>query len=145
MRPSKDKYWLALLKGVSSRASCPRRQTSAILIDSSNRILSSGYNGPPSSLPNCLTEPCGGENDPSGNTDRCAAVHAEQNALLQAGDRLRYADTLYCSHYPCYVCAKLICQSGIRRVIYKENYPDDRSKALFKRANILVLSESEIE
>lgn len=138
MRPTKDRYWMNLLSGVSARASCPRRSTAALIVSDSNTLLASGYNGPPSGMDNCLDVPCEGVGDKSGNTDRCIAVHAEQNAILQAGDRLLRAEVIYCSTYPCFVCAKLICQTPIKRVVYDEDYPDERSKKLFKQAGIKV-------
>jgi dCMP deaminase len=70
----------------------------------------------------------------------CYAVHAEQNAIIQAarlGVSLQDA-TLYCTHQPCAICAKMIINSGIRRVFYSEGYPDDFSIELFKESGVII-------
>ena len=72
--------------------------------------------------------------------ETCYAVHAEQNAIVQAarlGVQVEGA-TLYCTHQPCVICAKIIINAGIKRVVYKHGYPDDFSIALFKDANVVV-------
>ena len=135
-RPSKHEYWLDILDGVKARSTCPRRHTAAIIVDSRNFLLSSGYNGSPIGVPNCIDVPCGGERQQSGDTSLCIAVHAEQNAIIQAGDRLKYADRMYCTTRPCFTCSKLICQTGIRIIYYREDYPDDMSDFLFLKAGI---------
>ncbi|MBQ7368884.1 MAG: cytidine deaminase, partial [Clostridia bacterium] len=80
-------------------------------------------------------------NIPSGTKHvLCFAVHAEQNAIIQAarhGVNIQGA-TLYCTHQPCVICAKMIINAGISRVVYKEGYPDDFSIALFEEAKVIV-------
>ena len=71
----------------------------------------------------------------------CYAVHAEQNAIIQAaklGVSVEGA-TLYSTHQPCVICAKMIINSGIKRVVYKHGYPDDFSMEMFKEAGVEVL------
>ena len=80
-------------------------------------------------------------NIPSGTKQEiCFAVHAEQNAIIQAakyGINVNGA-TLYCTHQPCVICAKMIINAGISRVVYKNGYPDDFSLKLFEEANVKV-------
>jgi dCMP deaminase len=106
------------------------------------RILTTGYNGAPSGIKTCVER---GEcmrvrlGIPSGQQAQlCYAVHAEQNAIVQAakiGVSLEGA-TLYVTHQPCSICAKLIINAGIRRVVYKYGYPDEFSIALLNEAGI---------
>jgi dCMP deaminase len=136
MRPNKDHYWLGLLTNLKERGTCPRRQTAALIVDDDNHIISTGYNGPPKGFRHCTDWPCLGAADPPGDSSRCFALHAEQNALLQAGDRLRFAETMYCTTLPCFTCAKLICNTSIKRVIYQEDYKDQMGKLIMGYADI---------
>lgn len=131
-----DEYWLGLVIQTKLRGTCPRRQCSAIIVDDENHIVSSGYNGTPKNLKHCIDTPCPGVGDTPGQYQNCIAVHAEANALLQAGDRLRFAKTIYCSTQPCFDCSKLICQTNIRRVVYMETYADTRGAILLEQAGI---------
>ena len=77
----------------------------------------------------------------------CYAVHAEQNAIIQAakqGIALEGA-TLYCTHQPCSICCKMIINSGIKRVVYKEGYPDEFSMGLFAEAGLIVDKFDELQ
>jgi len=111
-RLSRHEYYLQMLALVASRGTCARRQVAAILTDTEGRILATGYNGPPSGYPHCRDHiPCPGALDPAGDTARCVAIHAEQNAIVQAGlsGNLARAAILYCTCSPCLNCAKLLC------------------------------------
>lgn len=123
-RPSIDKYYIQMLKLVGSRGTCARRQVAAIIIDCKGRLIATGYNGVPSGMPHCIDYPCEGARDSSGDNSRCIAIHAEQNAIMQAGSRLKEATTIYCSTTPCFNCSKLIISSGIKNVIATSIYPD---------------------
>jgi dCMP deaminase len=136
MRPTLDEYYMDILVGVAARATCPRRQTSALLVDEHGRLLASGYNGVPVGIPHCTETPCPGVNDASGDTSRCVAVHAEINAITQAGDRLERARTLYTLTEPCFRCAVVICNTGVERVVYRDAYPDQRCVDLFEQRGI---------
>lgn len=135
-RPSWDQYFVAMLPMVKARASCPRRQGGSIIVDENNVLVSTGYNGPPSGLPNCTEDPCPGVNEPSGTTSSCIALHAEHNAIYFAGDRKKYAHTIYCTTRPCMKCALEILQTPIKRVVYLEDYPDDRTLALLEQGGV---------
>ncbi|MBI2875784.1 MAG: cytidine/deoxycytidylate deaminase family protein, partial [Candidatus Tectomicrobia bacterium] len=103
-RPDWDEYFMRIARLVAQRATCLRRQVGAILVKE-NRILTTGYNGAPSGLRHCLDIGClrEKENVPSGQRhELCRALHAEQNALLQAalhGVSVKEA-VLYCTHHP---------------------------------------------
>lgn len=134
-RPSWDEYFLAMLSIVKLRASCPRRQGGAIIVDELKRFVGIGYNGPPYKLPNCSKTrsegiPCPGIDDQSGDTTKCIALHAEHNAIFFSGDRIDLADTMYCTTEPCKKCALEILQTSIKRVVYLEDYPTGASSLL---------------
>lgn len=141
-RPSLDEYYLAMLKLVASRATCRRRQVAAILTDAKGVLISTGYNGVPSGMPHCIDAPCRGATDQAGNNDNCLAIHAEQNCLLRAGDRLRYAHTLYCSTVPCFNCAKLVVSAGIKKVVAASVYADQRGLELLRQAGVMISVQS---
>ncbi len=128
---------------VGSWSSCYQegRQVGAVIVKD-KRILATGYNGAPSGVQSCKEK---GEclrrieNIASGTMlERCYAVHAEQNAICQVaklGVSVEGA-TIYVTHQPCTLCAKLIINSGIKRVVYKRGYPDEFSKKLLADANV---------
>ncbi len=78
---------------------------------------------------------------PSGERhELCRGLHAEQNAIIQAaylGQRIAGA-TLYCTTQPCVICAKMIINAGIRRVVIQETYPDELAEAMFREAGVRV-------
>ncbi len=141
-RPSWDAYFMQIAHLVKTRATCPRRQVGAVLVRD-RRILATGYNGAPAGLPHC--PPGGHELDwPDGclRAGHCIrALHAEQNALLQAA-RIGIACEgagIYVTCQPCSACAKMIINAGIKRVTYEGDYPDDFSLELFRDSRTEVL------
>ncbi len=138
-RPSINAYYAAMLPIIASRATCPRRQVGAILVDDSGKLVSIGYNGVPSGVQHCTEHPCSGAKDVSGDNSRCIAIHAETNAVLQAADSRRRPWTRYCSVAPCFNCAKLLITAGIRKVVALELYHNDMSGVwLLEQANVKV-------
>jgi dCMP deaminase len=137
MRPSITEYYTSMLKLVASRATCPRRQVGAIITDRENHVLSTGYNGVPSTFKHCTSVPCPGVNDTSGDSSNCLAIHAEANALLQCSD-INRAHTIYCTCIPCFTCAKLICNTKIEAVVCLEDYTDHRGLALLAERGCLI-------
>jgi len=137
-RPSIDEYYLSMLPLVASRATCPRRQVGAILVDVNGKLVSTGYNGPPSGLPHCVDTPCPGAADQSGDTTRCIAIHAEVNALSQARASRRSPHTLYCSTTPCFECAKMLITEGIQRVVTTSVYTNTDGVDLLYQAGAVV-------
>ncbi|HIT77652.1 MAG TPA: cytidine/deoxycytidylate deaminase family protein [Candidatus Limihabitans stercoravium] len=138
-----DKRFMELTQKVAEWSSCyqENRHVGAIIVRD-KRVLTTGYNGAPSGIKSCVER---GEclrkklGIPSGTRhELCYAVHAEQNAIAQAaklGIVLEGA-TLYCTHQPCVICAKMIINSGIKRIVYKEGYPDEFSIELLKEAGV---------
>lgn len=137
-RPSLDKYYVDMLELVSSRSTCARRNVAAILVDSVGKLLSIGYNGVPRGMEHCIDRPCLGARDPSGDNTRCMAIHAEQNAIVHAGDRAINAAVLYCSVTPCFNCAKLLVSIGIQVVVCKNVYSDKMGIRLLTQAGVQV-------
>jgi dCMP deaminase len=123
-RPNLDEYFLRMVELVGTRSTCRRRQVGAIITDLKGVVLAMGYNGVPRGIQHCIDVPCPGANDQSGNTSRCRAVHAEQNALLQC-ENLNRAYCIYVDCTPCFVCAKLIAQTPIRRIVARTRYNDE--------------------
>ena len=127
---------------VATRATCPRRSVGALIVRE-KRIVATGYNGAPRGLSHC-PELGPTEEWPIGclRAGHCIrALHAEQNALLQAamiGVPCEGA-TMYVTCQPCNNCAKMIINAGILRVIYEGDYPDEFSKELFRESKIEVL------
>ncbi len=142
-RPSWDDYFIEIASLVATRSTCRRRQVGAVIVKN-KRILSTGYNGAPQSLPHCLEIGCLREqmNIPSGERhELCRGLHAEQNAIIQAatsGVDIRDA-VLYSTHYPCSLCMKMIINSYIKKIYYVEGYPDNLSKQFCEQSNITVV------
>jgi dCMP deaminase len=123
---------------VAGRATCIRRQIGALLVKD-KRILTTGYNGAPTGLPHCLDLGCAREHLPSGiRHELCRGLHAEQNALLQAarhGIRVDGA-TLYSTTEPCSLCAKMLINAGIVRVVYGHEYPDELARSMLLASGV---------
>lgn len=146
-----DKRFMEMAELVSSWSSCYKsdRHVGAI-ITKNKRILTTGYNGASSGILSCQEkQKCmrQEQNIPSGTRhELCYAVHAEQNAIIQAakiGVSVEGA-VMYCTHQPCTICAKMIINSGIKRVVYKEGYPDEFSLSLFKEAEVEIIKFSQL-
>jgi dCMP deaminase len=140
-RPSWDEYFMDIVHVIAKRATCLRRSVGAILVKD-RRILATGYNGPPigmkhcDELGGCLREKL---KVPRGERHEiCRALHAEQNAIIHAarhGVSIE-GSILYSTTAPCSVCAKMLINAGIKRVIYADGYPDDLALQMFGEAGI---------
>ena len=115
------------------------------------RFLTTGYNGAPSGIDSCAERgEClrRKENIASGTRQEvCYAVHAEQNAIIQAakfGISLEGA-TIYVTHQPCVICTRMIINSGIKKVIYKNGYPDEFALKLFSQSDVELIKYSDLE
>lgn len=140
-----DKRFMDLTSQVAEWSSCHKadRHVGAIVVKN-KRVLTTGYNGAPQGVVSCrdkgecMREKLGIQ---SGTRhELCYAVHAEQNAIAQAarlGAVLEGA-TLYCTHQPCVICAKIIINAGITRIVYREGYPDKFSLELLDEAGVKV-------
>jgi len=139
-RPSWDEYFVKITSLVGERATCIKRQVGAIIVKD-NRILATGYNGAPKGLSHCSELGCLRKemNVPSGQRhELCRGLHAEQNAIIQAalyGVSLKGA-TLYCTNLPCSICAKMIINAGIKKVVSMQGYPDKISTGFFKESKV---------
>ena len=140
-RPDIDEYFLKIASVVGERATCLRHHMGAVAVKDKH-ILSTGYNGAPSGLPDCLELGCLRDAlaIPSGKqVEICRAVHAEQNVIIQAalhGVSIREA-TIYCTHSPCVLCAKMLVNAQISRFVSFGRYADDEFLTLFRGAGIL--------
>ena len=139
-RPDWDNYFMSLAELVSTRSTCLRRKVGAVIVKD-KRILSSGYNGAPSGVTHCEITGCLREKlkVPSGERhELCRGLHAEQNAIIQAAYHgVEIKDSfIYCTNLPCIICSKMIINAGIKKIFYKEGYPDELSEAMLKEANI---------
>ncbi|HIK01701.1 TPA: cytidine/deoxycytidylate deaminase family protein [archaeon] len=140
-RTSWDTYFVDITNLVKERSTCNRAKVGAILVKN-RRIISTGYNGAAKGTKHCSEVGCNvikaGEN-PENLRDHCSrTIHAEQNAIIQAalfGVAIEGA-TLYCTHTPCYTCAKMIANAGVKEVIYMKTYDDKDSLAAFEEAGI---------
>lgn len=141
-RPDWDNYFMKIASVVSTRSTCMRRRVGALLV-CNRRILSTGYNGAPPGLNHCSEAGCIREElkIPSGEKhELCRGLHAEQNAIIQAavhGVAIRDS-ILYCTHYPCAVCAKMLISAGVQSLVLSSNYPDNLAKNLFSEAGVFV-------
>ena len=140
-RISWDEYFMSMAELASKRSTCLRRQVGAVIVKD-NQVLATGYNGAPSGLKHC-TEIGGCErarlNIPSGQRhELCRALHAEQNAIIQAakvGVSTEGA-TIYITLQPCVICAKMLVNAGIKRIVFRGEYPDELSRAILEEAAI---------
>lgn len=148
-RPSWDEYFMKITELVASRATCLRRKVGAVLVRN-KRILTTGYNGPPSGITHC--EQRGGcirdkLKIPSGERmELSRAIHAEQNAIIQAakvGISIEES-TLYVTTHPCFTCSKMLINAGVKKIIYKEGYPDSFAMEILKEAGVLVVQFKEL-
>lgn len=138
-----DTYFIELADLISKRSTC-RRQVGAVIVKD-NLIISTGYNGSPKGLKHCSEN--GGcirllKNIKSGTQQEiCRAVHAEQNAIIQAaikGDSIKDG-TLYVNTYPCSICARMIINAEIKKIVYSGEYEDDLAKELLEESNIEIV------
>ena len=141
-RPDIDEYFLKIASVVAERSTCRRHHMGAIAVRDKH-ILSTGYNGAAAGLQDCLELGCLRDEKGIASGTRqevCRAIHAEQNAIIQAalhGVSLEGA-TMYCTHTPCVLCAKMMVNARIARSVSFGKYSDDEFIKLFKEAGIEV-------
>ena len=138
-----DERFMQMCDLIATWASCyqENRKIGAVIVKN-KRVMTTGYNGAPAGIKTCIER---GEclrrklNIPSGTRhELCYAIHAEQNAIIQAARLGVSIDgaTLYCTHQPCVVCAKMIVNAGITRVVYREGYPDDFAREMLAEGGV---------
>lgn len=147
-----DERFMQMAETVAGWSSCfqENRHIGAVIVKD-KRIVATGYNGAPSGIKNCVER---GEclrrvrNIASGTMQEvCYAVHAEQNAIIQAAKLGISLDgaVMFVTHQPCVICTRMILNSGIKKVIYKHGYPDDFALQLFKEANVEIIKYCDLE
>ena len=141
-RPDSDEYFLKIASVVAERSTCRRHHVGAVAVRDKH-ILATGYNGAPSDFRDCLDLGCLRDelHIPSGERQEiCRGIHAEQNVIIQAtlhGVSLE-GSTIYATHTPCILCAKMLVNAKIKRFISFGRYNDNSFIDLFKEAGIEV-------
>jgi dCMP deaminase len=141
-RPDIDEYFLKIASVVAERSTCRRHHIGAIAVRDKH-ILTTGYSGAPAGAKDCLELGCLRDElgIPSGTRQEiCRAIHAEQNVIIQAGLHgvSLEGSTVYCTHTPCVLCAKMLVNAKIARFVSFGKYDDDRFIEIFKEAGIKV-------
>ena len=143
-RPSWDEYFMQMAELTATRSTCLRRNVGAVIVQN-RHIIATGYNGAPRGLAHCvelggcLREKLG---VPSGERhELCRALHAEQNAIIQAATLGHSIEggSIYITHQPCAICAKMIINAGIDRIVVKEGYPDELAVQILKEAGLKIV------
>lgn len=124
-RPGWDDVWMALADNIARRSKCTRARVGAVIVDIDQNVVSAAYNGPPR---NFVAEgPCTnwcprsqGTDDPSPTYDDCVTAHAEANAIARSDYSRLQGGTIYISTSPCKGCAKIFANSGVTRVVYRD-------------------------
>jgi dCMP deaminase len=141
-RSTWDEYFMKMSMLIGERSTCLRHHIGAIIVKE-KRVLTTGYNGAAKGVKDCIELGClrNKLNIPSGTRHEvCRAIHAEQNALIQAGVHGININnsTLYCTHTPCMICAKMIVNAGIKEVVSYHDYADEEARRFLKDAGILL-------
>ena len=134
-RPNWDKYFMNIANEVAKRSTCERAQVGAVIVKE-KRILTTGYNGSPRGLPHCSEVGCLMD-----NVHCVRTLHAEQNAIIQAALHgiITEGATIYVTHQPCFLCAKMIINAGLVQIVYDKEYPDDRSREFLEQAGVKLI------
>jgi dCMP deaminase len=139
-RPDIDEYFLKIASVVAERSTCRRHHVGAVAVKDKH-ILATGYNGAAAGLKDCLELGCLRDElgiESGTRQEKCRGIHAEQNVIIQAslhGVSLE-GSTIYCTHTPCVLCAKMLVNSKIRRFVTFGNYADNSFTDLFCEAGI---------
>ena len=149
-RPTWDEYFMQMAELTAQRSTCLRRHVGAVIVQDKH-VVATGYNGAPKGVAHCaeiggcLREKMG---IPSGERhELCRALHAEQNAIIQAATLAQSIEgaSIYITHQPCIICAKMIINAGIKRIVVKEGYPDEMSVRMLDEAGLKIVMFNEVE
>jgi len=139
-RPSWDEYFAAITEDVAKRSTCFKRQIGCVIVNPSREIVATGFNGNVRGAEHCFDIGCIkdelGYKSGEGH-EWCTAVHAEANALIQAG-RSSKDGTLYVNAFPCKICARMIVNSQVKRVVVSGEYTDRDGLKILEQANVEV-------
>lgn len=147
-RPSWDEYFMEIVEVVAKRSTCLRRKVGALIVKD-KKILATGYNGAPTGLKHCSEIGCLRErlNIPSGERQElCRGLHAEQNAIVQAalhGVPIKEA-VMYATCQPCIVCAKMMINAGIKKIVFAGEYPDELALNMLKEAKVELVRKEKV-
>lgn len=142
-RPKWDSYFISLASLASQRTNCMKRRVGCVIVCESNRVVATGYNGTPAGTKNCNDGGCprcnGGQFSKGKGLDLCLCLHAEENAIIEAGRERCTNSTLYTTLFPCVLCARKIVQAGIKRLVYQDEYAKDNpSSELLAEGGVIV-------
>lgn len=143
-RLSWDEYFMQMAELTAKRSTCLRRHVGAVIVKN-RHIIATGYNGAPRGLTHCGER--GGclrqkLNVPSGQRhELCRALHAEQNAIIQAATLGQSIEggIIYVTHQPCVICAKMIINAGLKKIVVREGYPDELAKEILDEAGLEIV------
>jgi dCMP deaminase len=139
-RPTWDEYFIKMAYLAAERSTCLRHHVGAVIVRN-NHLVSTGYNGAAAGVKDCLELGCMRDQMGIASGTRheiCRAIHAEQNAIIQAAlhGTTTEGGTLYCTHSPCVICAKMLVNAKIKKVVVVKYYPDKSYEELFKEAGV---------
>jgi dCMP deaminase len=139
LRPTWDTYFMRMAELASMRTNCMKRRVGAVIVRD-HRVIATGYNGTPRGTKNCSEGGCQRCNHGAraGHAlDACLCLHAEENAIIEAGRERCAGAILFTNLCPCLACTKKIVQAGIQEVVYGASYAmDTRSARLLAEANV---------
>jgi dCMP deaminase len=132
MRAGWDETWMRVAEAMSQRAKCTNRQVGAVIVDTHNRPIAVGYNGAPAGFVGIDEQSCAtfcprsnvSVQQRSSDYSNCVSVHAEANALIFSDRALYHGGTIYVTNPCCWDCSKLVANSGIARVVFKQSAVD---------------------
>lgn len=139
-RPDIDEYFLKIASVVAERSTCRRHHVGAVAVKNKH-ILATGYNGAASGLKDCLELGCLRDEmgiESGTRQEICRGIHAEQNVIIQASQHGVSLEgcTIYCTHTPCVLCAKMLVNAKIKRLATCGNYADESFIELFQEAGV---------
>ena len=125
MDTKRTMVWMRVAKEIATMSTCPRRAVGCVILSDLGHVLATGFNGVPSGMTSCFDDDCGAPLSPTRDSlDKCIAVHAEMNALMQLRSP-REATVIVTTSSPCKHCMKMLLNTEIRFIAYGELYDKD--------------------
>lgn len=139
-RPDWNSYFMRMAHLAASRSTCLRRRVGAVIVKD-RMVLSTGYNDTPRGVRNCGEggcARCASDVAPGTSHDTCLCLHSEQNAIIQAAYHgvAIAGSTIYVTYQPCLICAKMILNVGITRIVFEGVYPDPLALEMLRNASV---------
>ncbi len=140
VRPSWTEYFMKMAYLAAERSTCIRHHVGAVIVKN-NKVVSTGYNGAAAGTKDCTELGCLRDQMGIASGTRheiCRAIHAEQNAIIQAAlmGTTTEGATIYSTHSPCIICAKMVVNAKIKKFVTSKYYPDKQYEDLFKEAGV---------